>query len=68
MKKVLVFIGAALAMSACSESVTAPPAAKRAVPTKAASLDFTCRSGYTIAFDENGNPYCVPDQRIRSTP
>ncbi len=68
MKKVLVLIGAALAMSACSESATAPAAANRAAPTKAASLDFTCRSGYSIAFDEDGNPYCVPDERLRSKP
>jgi hypothetical protein len=61
-------IVAALALSACSESVTAPAAAKRAAPTKAASLDFTCRTGYVVAYDEDGNPYCVPDQRLHSQP
>jgi hypothetical protein len=52
-------IGAGLAMAACSEAPSAPqpPKAPSARPTKD---DFTCRSGYIVAFDENGNPYCVP--------
>ena len=64
MKKVLVVLVAALAMSACSESVTAPAAAKKAAPTNTASRDFTCRSGYVVAYDEDGNPYCVPDEHL----
>lgn len=59
MKKVLMVIGAALAMAACSESSTAPLPHKAAT-SKAASDEITCRSGYVVAYDENGNPYCAP--------
>ena len=60
MKKLLLFAGAALVMVGCSEAPTAPPAARRA-PSARPSNDITCRSGYVIAYDENGNPYCAPD-------
>ncbi|HVX41322.1 MAG TPA: hypothetical protein VHB25_17290 [Gemmatimonadaceae bacterium] len=59
MKKLLLFLGAVAAMTACAESTTAPTAQRRA--PAAASHDFTCRSGYAIAYDSNGNPYCVAD-------
>lgn len=59
-KKLLLFAGAALVMVGCSEAPTAPAAAKRA-PSVRPSNDITCRSGYVIAYDENGNPYCAPD-------
>ena len=63
MKKVLLVIGAALAMAACSESPSAPVAPKKAEPSIRASHDddFTCKSGYVVAFDENGEPYCAPE-------
>lgn len=60
MKKLLLFAGAVLVMAGCSEAPTAPAAAKRA-PNVRPSNDITCRSGYVIAYDENGNPYCAPD-------
>lgn len=47
-------------MAACSEAPTAPVAASKA-PTNRAAFDFTCRSGYLVAFDEDGNPYCVQE-------
>ena len=62
MKKLLLVGVAALVMGACSESSTAPPASKKAPPSSARSDDtFTCRSGYVVAYDENGNPYCAPE-------
>lgn len=69
MKKVLLLVAAALTMSACSESVTAPAAARKTAPTNAASKDdFTCKTGYVIAYDEDGNPYCVPDEHLMVRP
>ncbi len=56
-KKLLLLLGAAIAMSACADSSTAPSAPKVA-PADKANLDITCRSGYIVAYDENGNPYC----------
>ena len=61
MKRLLFFAGVSLLMAACSGSPTAPSAQRKAAPSDKASLDFTCRSGYIVAYDENGNPYCVPD-------
>lgn len=57
-KKLVVFVGALVAMTACAESSTAP-STQRTVP-QAAHRDVTCRSGYVIAYDSNGNPYCAP--------
>jgi hypothetical protein len=59
-KKLLLLAGAALAMSACADSSTAPTR-KVAPADQAKHDDFTCKSGYVIAYDEFGNPYCVPD-------
>ena len=59
MKKILLFVAAVVTMTACAESPTAPSAQRRA-PSSAAR-DFECRSGYVIAYDSNGNPYCAPD-------
>lgn len=58
MKKLLLFVGAVAAMTACAESSTAPTAQRRA--PAAVRHDLTCRSGYTVAYDSNGNPYCTP--------
>ena len=61
-KKLLLLGVAALVMGACAEGPTAPPASKKAPPSSAKADDsFTCRSGYVVAYDENGNPYCVPE-------
>lgn len=59
-KKTLLLIGAGLLMAACSESTTAP-AARKTTGARAHADDITCRSGYTIAYDKDGNPYCAPD-------
>jgi hypothetical protein len=58
-KQALLLLGAALAMAACSE-VPSAPVVHRASPATRAN-DLECRSGYIIAYDENGNPYCAPD-------
>lgn len=60
MKKLLVLAVAAAAMAACAESPTAPSQAQRSGSTMKRSSDITCRSGYIVAYDENGNPYCAP--------
>ena len=61
MKRLLVVAGAALLMAACSEAPTAPPVPKKSLLPSAARFDeLTCRSGYVVAYDENGNPYCAP--------
>ena len=63
MKKLLLLAGAALTaltMAACADSTTAPDPSSKVAPSKA-SHDFECRSGYVVAYDENGNPYCVPE-------
>lgn len=66
MKKLLLVAAATLAMAACGESPTSPPAARKAA-TDRASNDFQCASGYVIAYDEFGNPYCVPDNTTTTT-
>jgi ABC-type glycerol-3-phosphate transport system substrate-binding protein len=58
-KKIVLLVGAALALAACSESPTAP-ASGRLAPGARSSHDLVCRSGYIVAYDENGNPYCTP--------
>ena len=66
MKKLLLLAGATMLMAACSETSTAPQEPVRAAPTGRASSDLSCASGYVIAYDENGNPYCAPDPNVRS--
>jgi len=64
-KKLLVFIGTVLVMTACSEAPSAPSSARKAAPSIRPNGDATCRSGYAIAYDQDGNPYCAPgDQGI----
>jgi uncharacterized lipoprotein YajG len=65
-KKLVLLAGATLLMAACSESPTAPAAARKASSNRV-SDDLTCRSGYVIAFDENGNPYCAPVEASSGT-
>ena len=62
MKKLFVLIAAASVMAACADSATAPTGQTRGVAPQALHDDtFSCRSGYVIAYDENGNPYCAPE-------
>jgi hypothetical protein len=58
-KKLLLAAVAGLLMAACSEAPSAPSAPKTAARDKS-SADLECRSGYMVAYDENGNPYCSP--------
>lgn len=61
MKHLLLLAAAAaltVGLAAC-ESTTAPT--RGTVKASAAQRDLDCRSGYVIAYDENGNPYCAPD-------
>jgi hypothetical protein len=57
-KKVLLLIGAGLLMAACSEAPSAPQTSR--TPGARPQDDFTCRSGYIVAYDQGGNPYCAP--------
>lgn len=66
MKKLLFILSGALMMAACSEAPTTPPAQSK-IPAARPSFDLTCKSGYLIAYDEDGNPYCKPDPNIQST-
>jgi hypothetical protein len=61
-KKLLLLIAAASVMAACADSTAAPAAQKKALNPQARHDDLTCRSGYTVAYDENGNPYCAPNE------
>jgi len=54
--RLLFAAAAALTLSACGESSTAP----RFTPT-AASKEITCRSGYHIATRDDGTEYCESD-------
>lgn len=59
MKNVLLLIGAGLLMAACSDAPSAPQTSK-APAARPQMDDLTCRSGYIVAYDQNGNPSCVP--------
>ena len=58
-KKLLIAAVAGLLMAACSEAPTAPAAPKTSARDKS-SADLECRSGYMVAYDQNGTPYCAP--------
>lgn len=58
MKKLLLLAGTTILMAACADAPTSP---QRPAPSGRAAADFSCASGYIIAYDENGNPYCAPD-------
>jgi hypothetical protein len=61
-KKLLILAGAALLFTACAESPTSPTTGRRIAPSGANHDDeFKCASGYIVAYDEYGNPYCVPE-------
>jgi hypothetical protein len=67
-KKLLLVVGTTALMAACSDSMTAPSGGKRAAPSDRISTDFECRSGYIVAYDEFGNPYCAPAPTGASRP
>lgn len=56
--KRLFILAVALIGAACSDA-TLPSAPQKAAPANKASLDLICASGYVVAFDENGDPYCA---------
>ncbi len=60
-KKLLLLVGATMLMAACAESSTAPAVQRKSPDKVRLDEDPTCRSGYVVAYDENGNPYCVPE-------
>jgi hypothetical protein len=61
-KRLFFLIVAASVMAACADSPTAVGSQQKALTPKAQHDDgLACRSGYIIAYDENGNPYCVPE-------
>lgn len=64
MKKLFLISGAALAMGACAEAPTNPGPTNKPQANGAARADVAleCRSGYVIAYDQDGNPYCAPSQ------
>jgi hypothetical protein len=58
----LILAGATLLFAACTESPTSPSTGRRIAPSGANhDDDFKCASGYIVAYDEDGNPYCVPE-------
>ena len=65
MKKLVILAGAALFFTACAQSPTSPSTGRRIAPTGANHDDDFCASGYIIAYDEQGNPYCVPEDASR---
>lgn len=67
MKKLLLLAAAASLMAACAQSPTAP-GARRPAPSDRPNADLQCRSGYVVAYDENGEPYCAPDSFTLSAP
>jgi hypothetical protein len=60
MKRLLILTGAASLMAACSEAPMAPPPQAKS-PAARPNLDITCRSGYIVAYREDGTEYCAPD-------
>jgi hypothetical protein len=59
-KRLLLLAAVAATMAACSDSPSAP-LPKHSLKPARPSNDLECQSGYIIAYDENGNPYCAPD-------
>jgi hypothetical protein len=60
-KKLLLLAGASLLLAACAESSTAPAPRDINSAKSHKDGDLTCRSGYVVAYDEFGNPYCAPE-------
>jgi hypothetical protein len=68
LKKLLLLAAAATLMAACAESSTAPTSSTRKAARTGASADLICESGYLVAYDEMGEPYCAPAGRTASQP
>jgi hypothetical protein len=64
--KKLIFICAALALAGCADSAVGPDGHRSARGARSADEELTCRSGYVIAYDEFGNPYCAPVEGFAS--
>ena len=61
MKNLMILCAAAVILAACSDASTAPAGARKAAPRGPSRDDvLTCRSGYVVYYDENGEPYCAP--------
>jgi len=62
-KKLLLLaaVGVTALLAACSDTATSPLGPRRAAPSPLSTADFLCARGYVVAYDENGNPTCVPD-------
>jgi hypothetical protein len=60
-KKLVFAVAGALMMAACSDAPTTPASPVRA-PSGRPAFDLICASGYVIAYDENGNPYCAVEE------
>jgi hypothetical protein len=65
-KKLLLLATATVLMAACSDAPTSPRRPTLVIPSGRASADLVCASGYIIAYDENGNPYCAPDPNAQA--
>lgn len=59
-RRLLLLAGATLFLAACAESATAPTPSKTPVPKASHDTELECRSGYVVAYDQNGDPYCAP--------
>lgn len=67
MKKLLLLAAAAALMTACAESSTAPTSSRKAANSRSGA-DLICDSGYLVAYDEMGEPYCAPAGRASTQP
>jgi hypothetical protein len=65
-KKLLLAAAAGLLMAGCAEAPSAPTMPTNAAPG-VSHKDGECRSGYIVAYDENGNPACVPVDGFNAT-
>ena len=65
-KQLVLLGGIALLMAACSDASTSPKRPALAASSGRPSADLVCASGYVVAYDENGNPYCAPDPNVQN--
>ena len=63
--RLLVTVGATLALAACGESPTVPQSMR---PGARSSDVITCRSGYHIATRADGTEYCASDDATLGAP
>ena len=70
MKKVqlLLLTAGALLLASCAQSTTAPSQMRTKGNGATPRFDeFTCPSGFEVAFDDAGNPICVPSDGTTRT-